>query len=213
VVKIDMRLWAMTVKETVVLREAWDVDLRLSQLGLSREGLLIARDVAMQERANATAFHCSNAPGTFSYHHGTWSIRDQFVNEEWALCRLDGIEGIRNDALKIKVAFSNVDIACDDGHIPKPRSEKGAGAERASSGGLFGHLPHYAPEPTDDFALYYLMVDQDGAAELTRPVVSSGTFTTAIERIYLSDGKDDGASLLGDDGIADDFDPQVARKS
>lgn len=208
-----MGYWAMAAKKTIVHRETWDVDLRLSELKLTRKGLLVARDVAMQERANATAFHCSNAPGTFSYHHGTWSIRDQFVDQEWTVCRLDGIEGIRNDILKIKVAFSNVDLACDDNQIPKPRSEKGAGAERASSGGLFGHLPHYAPEPIDDAALYYLMVDQDGAAELTRPVVSNGTFTSAIERIYLSDGGDDGAALLGDDDIADGFDPQVARKN
>lgn len=61
-------------------------------------------------------------------------------------------------------------------------------------------------------ALYYLMVDQNGAAELTRPVVSNGTFATPIERIYLSDGGDDGAALLGEDDIAGDFDPQVARK-
>ncbi len=204
----------MATIETVVHRELWDVDLRLSQLTLNRKGLLIVRDVAMQERSNATAFHCSNAPGTFSYHHGTWSIRDQFVDKNWAVCRLDGIEGIRNDALKIKIAFSNVDLACDDNHTPKPRSEKGAGAERAASGGLFGHLPHFAPEPTDGVALYYLMVDPNGATELTRPVVSNGTFATPIERIYLSDGgDDDGVSLLGDDDIADDFDPQVARKS
>jgi hypothetical protein len=200
--------------ETVVHRDSWDADLRLSQLKLNRKGFLVARDVAMQERGNATAFHCSNAPGTFSYHHGTWAIRDQFVNEDWVVCRRDGIEGIRNDKLKIKVAFSNVDLACDDNNIPKPRSEKGAGAERAASGGLFDSLPHYADQPSDDVALYYLMVDQDGAAELTRPVVANGTFTGAIERIYLSGGGDDGGSaLLGDDDTADDFDPQVARKS
>jgi hypothetical protein len=198
--------------ETLVHREPWDADQRLDELKLTRKGLLTARDVAMQERANATPFHCSNAPGTFSYHHGTWSVRDQFVGKEWDVCRLDGIEGIRNETLKVKVAFSNVDLACDDNHIPKPRSEKGAGAERAAGGGLFGILPHYAPEPTDDFALYYLMVDQDGAAELTRPVVSNGTFTTAIERIYLSDGGDGGTGLLGTDDVADGFDPQVARK-
>lgn len=110
----------MATIETVYRREAWDVDLRLSQLTLNRKGLLIARDVAMQERANATPFHCSNAPGTFSYHHGTWSLRDQFVDKVWTVCRLDGIEGIRNDALKIKVAFSNVDLACVDNHTPKP---------------------------------------------------------------------------------------------
>ena len=61
--------------------------------------------------------------------------------------------------------------------------------------------------------MYYLMVDQDGSAELTRPVVSNGTFETAVERIYLSDGEDDGAALLELDDVADGFDPQVARKS
>ena len=81
----------MAAIETVIHREAWDADLRLSQLMLSRTGLLIARDVAMQERANATAFHCSNSPGTFAYHHGTWSVRDQFVDEDWTVCRLDGM--------------------------------------------------------------------------------------------------------------------------
>lgn len=202
----------MTAKETIVHREAWDVDLRLSQLKLTRKGLLIARDVAMQERANATPFHCSNAPGTFSYHHGVWAIRDQFVDSKnWTVCRLDGIEGIRNDTLKLKIAFSNVDLACDDNHIPKPRSDKGAGAERAA--GLFGYLPHYATEPSDGVALYYLMTDQNGAAELTRPVVSNRTFESAIERIYLSDGGDGGAALLGTDDTADGFDPQVARKN
>src|SRR2546423_1883954 len=136
--------------ETIVHREPWDVDERLTEMKLTRTGLLTARDVALQERANATPFHCSNAPGTFSYHHGTWSIRDRFVGKEWDVCRLDGIEGIRHERLKLKIAFSNVDLACNDDHVPKPRSEKGAGAERAASGGLFGHLPHYAPEPTDD---------------------------------------------------------------
>jgi hypothetical protein len=203
----------MNAIETVVRRDEWDVDLRLSQLKLTRKGLLIVRDVAMQERANTTAFHCSNAPGTFSYHQGTWAIRDRFVDKDWAVCRLDGIEGIRNGALKIKIAFSNVDLACDDNHIPKPRSEKGAGAERAASGGLFDHLPHFAPKPADDVALYYLMVDQQGAAELTRPIVSNGTFTTAVERIYLSSGADDGVALIENDDVADGFDPQVARKA
>ena len=205
----------MAAAETIVHREAWDVDLRLSQLKLTRKGLLAARDIALQERANATLFHCSNAPGTFSYHYGTWSIRHQFVNKEWAVCRSDGIEGIRNATLKLKIAFANVDLACEDNHIPKPRSDKGAGAERAASGGLFPGTPHYyaVTEPTDDAALYYLMVDQDGAAELTGPIVSKKTFATAIERIYLSDGGDGGAALLGNDDIADGFDPQVARKS
>ena len=57
------------------------------------------------------------------------------------------------------------------------------------------------------------MVDQDGAAELTRPVVSGGTFIAAIERIYLSKDDDEDPSVFGEDtGPVSDFDPQVVRK-
>lgn len=202
--------------ETVVVREPWDVDRRLSEMDLTRAGLLAARDVAVLESANATAFHPANAPGTFSYHYGTWSLRDQFVGKAgWVLDRADGIEAIRNDRLKLKVAFCNVDEACNDFHSPKPRSEKGAGAKRACGGSLFGELPQFAARPAGDYALYYLMVDENGAAELTRPVVKAGTFV-AIERLYLSDGGDDGLKLLGEDsdgGSAAHFDPQVIRKA
>jgi hypothetical protein len=199
--------------ETRVFREPWDVDQRLNQLDLSRKGLLTARDVAISERSNATDFHPANAPGTFGYHHGTWGIRNEFVGDRWIVDRSDGIEAIWNEELQIKVAYCNVDTACNDDHIPKPRSEKGAGAERASGTPLFGSLPQYAPRPAGGTVLYYLMVDQNGAAELTRPVVSGGTFIAAIERIYLSKGDDDDPAMLGEDtGPVSDFDPQVVRK-
>ena len=58
------------------------------------------------------------------------------------------------------------------------------------------------------------MVAQDGAAELTRPVIKNGTFIAAIERIFLR-GPDDEDLILPDDetdGIADNFDPLIVRK-
>jgi hypothetical protein len=58
------------------------------------------------------------------------------------------------------------------------------------------------------------MVDEKGAAELTRAVVSGGTFSSYIQRIYLSDGSDltlDKLPLDNDDAVTD-FDPQVTRK-
>ncbi|PBB40614.1 MAG: hypothetical protein E5V89_00960 [Mesorhizobium sp.] len=204
----------MALVETKIYRDQWDVDLRLSQMGLSRAKLLAAVAVAMNERANATPFHPVNAAGTFAYQHGVWAIRNEFVGGMWVEDKTDGVEGIRNDTLKIKVAFSNVDLACRDDHIPKPRSTKGAGAERASNGAmLFADLPHYAPKPAEGLALYYLMVDESGAAELTRAVVKAGKFNDPIERIYLSKGGDEGDVLLTDnDDVANDFDPQVARR-
>ena len=145
---------------------------------------------------------------------GWWALRDQFVGEIWSVDRDNSVEAIRNDNREVKIAFANVSIACDDEQKPKPRSPKGAGAERACIGNLFENLPEYAQPPTGEWATYYLMVDEKGAAELTRPVISGDTFSAYIERIYLSDGGDfDEETLSFDDGdIKDDFDPLVARK-
>lgn len=205
----------MAMAETVILRELWEVVPRLQQLGLNKNKLLEVRDIALHEGSNATAFHAANAAGTYSYHGGTWGLRDRFVGDDWVLDRSNGVETIKNEKLKVIVAFSNVDLTCNDAHIPQPRTKKGSGAERAMTPDIFGGtLPQYAPVPTGEWQFFYLMVDVDGGCELTRPVVKGGKFTSAIERIYLFEGDDDdGASLrkTGPDDIID-FDPQIVRK-
>lgn len=203
--------------ETVVLREPWDVDRRLAQLELDRVKLLRIRDVARLSASNATPFHAANAAGTFAYQDGTFSLRDMYVGvgSRWVLDRSNSIEAIRNEALKTRLAFANVDLACNDDQGPKPRSGKGAGAERACLGNLFGiDLKQYAPSVSELFAGYYLMVDENGATELTRPVIKGRTFSAYVERIYLSDGSDEGLDKLtfDDSDSATDFDPQVVRK-
>ena len=159
----------MDAIETTILRQAGEIDPRLAELGLTKNGLLEVRDVALSEGANATAFHAANAAGTYAYHEATWALRDRFVGGDWVLDRSDGVETIKNDKLKIKVAFSNVDRACNTFQVPKPRTKKGAGAERAVGADLFGGLPHYAPRQSGEWSFYYLMVDQNGAAELRDP--------------------------------------------
>jgi hypothetical protein len=200
--------------QTTILHEAWEIEPRLAELGLTKKGLLEVRDVALSEGANATAFHAANAAGTYAYHEATWALRDRFVGADWVLDRSDGVETIKNDKLKIKVAFSNVDQACNTFQIPKPRTKKGAGAERAVGADLFGGLPHYAPRQSDEWSFYYLMVDQNGAAELTRPVMRGGTFIAAIERIYLSSGGGNDELEISDttNDVAIEFEPQIARK-
>lgn len=204
----------MDVVETKVWKEPWDVDRRLTEIGLRRDGLLRVVIEALSSAADATPFHPANAAGTFAYQSGTWALRDAFVGDAWQVDRSDAVEAIKNDALKIKIIFANVDLACDDDQPPKARSRKGAGAERACSGNLFGYLPQYAAKPMAGWATYYLMVDADGAAELSRTVIKGSNFDTPIERIYLSGGmKFDGEGLSLDEGdVAEDFDPQVARK-
>ena len=63
-------------------------------------------------------------------------------------------------------------------------------------------------------AFYYLMVDDMGRAELTRPKISGKTFEGAVERIFLLPEGDEEDMLLNldDDGIAEEFEPKIVRK-
>ncbi|NQU57811.1 MAG: hypothetical protein HQ513_11290, partial [Rhodospirillales bacterium] len=124
------------------------------------------------------------------------------------------VEAISNETTKVKVVFQNVDIACDDSKKPQPRSGKGAGSERVAMPNLFGVLPEYAPTQEGGWLVYYLMVDANGASELSRPVIKGKKFAAFPERIYLSLGGDemDKKPLSLDDDVADDFDPEVIRK-
>lgn len=198
--------------QTQVHRDLASVDVRLSELDVERSKLLKVAAVARNEAANVTPFHCANAAGTLAYQHGTWALRHEFVGDGWKPAQLNGVEVIRHDELKIRIAFANVDVACDDNHTPKPRSPKGGGSERACMGNLFGYLPHYAPRPSGE-ATYYLMLDENGAVELSRPIIKGGTFSAVVERIYLSDGGDLGVDQFFDDkDIAEVPDPQIVRK-
>lgn len=132
---------------------------------------------------------------------------------DWVLDRSNGVETIRNKELKVIVGFCNVDLACVDWHDPQPRTKKGSGVERTAS--LFPNLPLYAPRQTGEWQFFYLMVDEKGAVELSRPVIKLGRFTAMVERIYLSNGSDDdGTGITKDmpDAVVE-FDPQIARKA
>lgn len=201
---------------TKILHEPWEVDQRLAEMNLTRSGLLKVRDIALGAAADVTPFHCANAAGTFSYHYGVFALRDGHLGKLWEMARPNNVEVIRNPSVKVMAGFSNVHLACDDHDEPKPRSEKGAGAERVTyQASLFGDLPHYAERPeADAWSMYYLMVDASGRAEFSRPVVKDGTYKGFIERLYLSNGDDlGGRGLLLDGDIAEGFDPQVVRKA
>lgn len=201
--------------ETVVLKDNTDVEARLAAIGVDRKRLLDVVRVGVSAGADATPFHAANAAGTLAYHLGTWALRDKFVGGDWVLDRKNGIESIKNETTKVKIVFQNVDVAASDTKKPKPRSNKGPGSEEACSANLFDiPLPEYAPRQDDEYALYYLMADERGAAELTRPVVKNDTFSAYVERIYLSDGSDFELTEddFNNDDAIDEFDPQVARK-
>lgn len=197
--------------ESKTIKEPWDVDRRLSELGLKRQPLLNVVATAVSAGADATPFHPANAAGTLSYQHGTWALRSENLADGWEIDRSAGVEAIRKGI--VRVVYTNVDIACDDEQKPQPRSRKGSGSERVCNGSLFDHLPEYAPQADEKVETYFLMVDDTGAAELTRPIIKAGRFSAYVERIYLSEGGD-GLEIgdFGRDDAADGFNPQVVRK-
>lgn len=201
--------------ETKIFKGADDVDHRLRELGLTREPLIRVVRAASAERANVTELHAANAAGTFAYHHGIAALRREFIGGGWTIDRHDSIESIFNEERNIKISLCNVDVACGRTH-PRPRSDKGAGAERAAEPYLFSELKEYAPQlqPFKGHAFYYLMLDPQGRAELTRPVVSNGTFVGAVERILFLEEREKEVVLLPLDtaDVADGFDPQIVRK-
>jgi len=216
-----INIWYSNMIESKVLHEHWDIDRRLSEMKLDRVALLAVRDISIAAASNATPFHPANAAGTFSYQEGTWALRDKIVGADWTLDRSESVEVIKNEELNIKIGFCNVDRACNGHQGPKPRSRKGTGTERICSGNeyqadLFGEsAKHFVLERSDKGATYYLMVDKNGAVELTMPIFKGATFSGYVERIFLSNGDDlDAVNMAFDDDgdRADDFDPLVARK-
>ena len=203
----------MIVKETRMFKAQYDVDRRLAEIALTRDRLQVVVATALSAAADATLFHPRGAAGVLAYLYGVYGLRDQFSNE-WDVCRLDGVEMIQNSSIKVRVGYSNVDKACDDDHDPQARRRKGSGTERACQGNLFEFLPWQLPKSEGEWTTYFLMVDPNGAAELSRPMVIGDNFGPFIERIYVTDGLEfDDEGLLFDEGdVVDDFDPKVIRR-
>lgn len=193
-----------------------DAPAKLRSMGLDRDKLIRVGAVAIGQANNVTPNFATNAWGTLAHHYGLAELRNQFVGPTWKIDRSENIESIIDEANMRKVTFQNVDVAMAKSD-PKPRSPKGAGAERACEGnlGLFPDAPIYAPAMDEKYEVWSLMVDQAGNMEFSRPVVEGGTFTICRERIFLADTDDwlgPRPDDSGDVGIADDFEVEVSIK-
>lgn len=190
---------------------------KLEAMNLDRDAIIRVAAVAIGQANNVTRNFARNAWGTLSYHYGIAELRNQFVGPIWKADVSDGIESIVDERAKRKVTFQNVDVAMGN-QDPKPRSPKGAGAERACKGNLplFPDAPRFAPEDTDKYELWALMVDDAGNLELSRPVIAGGTFSICRERILIADANDWLGPDMGrggdNDDIADDFEVRVSKK-
>lgn len=197
----------MNLVQTAI-HQGLSMEQRLVELGLNKESLEKVATVATGARNDSTANDPANAPGTFSYIYGTRTLREEFVGEAWGIDQTESVEAIRNNNLDIRVIFQNVDIACVEEIMPRPRSRKGAGSERVCQGNLFSEFP--IPEE-NGCATYYLMLAQDGAFELSRPVVRGGKFEAFVERIFIATEDSLDMNILSEPSI-DELDIDVTRK-
>jgi hypothetical protein len=192
-------------------------DLYLAGLELDREKLIAAGHHALAAAATASPLHPSNAAGMFAYMDGVKGLRAENLGGNWEIFTKEGVEGISNESLKLRVVFANVNQACRDAS-PKARSRKGAGSERVACGDMFEaagiDLPVSVIKFSGDHKTYYLMVDQSGAMELSLPVVKNGQFVSCIDRVFLIEGGDLDAVDFGIDEPNDgqDLDIVVSRK-
>lgn len=194
------------------INDPYEGDTHLAKLELERSRLIAAGHHALASRASASPLHPSNAAGYFSYADGVKGLRAENMGENWRFFRSEGVEGICNEELKLRVLFANVHEACG-GVSPQARSRKGAGSERVACGDMFDaagvDLPISVVKFHGDYKTYYLMVDQCGAMELSLPIVKGGNFLRCVERIFLIDANDLDEIDFSDDEAADDSDLDI----
>lgn len=212
----ERKVLSMNHRMPLVISEESQCDARLAELSLDRRSLISAGEYALRALSSAQPLHPSNTAGTLAYFDGVLGLRSELIGEEWKFFRSEGMEGIVNERLKLKVFFANVLVACTK-ETPKARSRKGPGAERVSgSADLFSlngiDMPITVPQSTTPYQTYFLMVDVSGSMELSRPIISRGNFLRCEERIFLRYGLEldiDDIDLHGPD---DDYDVVVTRK-
>jgi hypothetical protein len=183
------------MQTTQTLQSEVDIIIKLSELRLSREGLIACAEAAISASADVTSNHPNNSCGTYRYHEGTASLRDLFVGVDgWEKETTNNIEAIFNKELGIRVVFKNVDRACSELYLPQPISpQKSASKRSIQTNSLFA--PDAIPltfAPVKDYGVktYYLLVsetDEEIYAELSliTEVTDAGFFSGISERVFI----------------------------
>lgn len=202
---------------TNVVDDEAGVDRRLRDFGFNRDQFIAIADVAKKWVDDASPLMPLNAPGLLAYIHGVAELRQQLLDDEWIVDRAFGIEGVVNERLGMRIAFQNVDRACDPIWKPRPRTAKGNGAESISGPTLFEHFG-IEPGPVgfvkaDGLATYYVMVGEDGGVELSCPVVENGLFTNFAERVFIRGAGSDWDESIDVQVSTEDFDVPVSFKN
>lgn len=171
----------------ILKEKEFEAKSRLKSLDITLEQIPTIAKQAIGERYRAVANHPKNAPGQFAYLEGVKSMRDLLVDgTKWHKLSENNLELIENRDKKIRLAYQNVDYACNKFNDPQPLSKKGSASARAVSSNqlaLFGEDDESAKSST----WFICVSEKDGVinAELCLPKsISSGLFDGFHERIF-----------------------------
>ena len=203
---------------TALVQGESNVASRLADFGLVPAQLLAVGVTARTWADDASPLMPINAPGTLAYMYGVGELRQQLLDGLWTVDRTCGIEAVINRERRLRIAFQNVDRACDPIFAPNPRSAKGSAAENLCGPTLFEYAGVEAGPLTgvmqDGVPTYYLMVGEDGSVELSHPVISNGSYAHFHERILITPPDNDWVDDINlETGPLDDFDIQVRFKA
>ncbi|WP_275789899.1 hypothetical protein [Pararhizobium gei] len=207
--------------ETTIIDGPDEVRAFLQTMNLSVNGVLAIRDIAYVHLTDTSPLMARNAAGTLAYHYGLGEMRVQFLGKHWEICVEGGIEAIEDPSRNVRLVYQNVDVSCSRVTAPKPRTDKGAGTERECESSLFEYYGVSAPQKVRAVhggkSVYFVMVDDRGAVEISRPVIEDGKFTKFITRVFVSDGsditKEKDLPVVSLSEPVDDFEVTVRRRS
>lgn len=203
---------------TAIVQGEASVEARLADFGMVPAQLLAVGTMARAWADDASPLMPINAPGTLAYIYGVRELRQQLLDGAWTVDRTCGIEAVINRDRRLRIAFQNVDRACDPIFAPNPRSAKGSASESLCGPTLFEYAGVEAGPLTgvmqDGVPTYYLMVGEDGSVELSHPVISNGSYAHFHERILITPPDNDWLDEISPEtGPVEDFDIPVRFKS
>lgn len=200
----------------VVRVEELDVNARLRQLGLTREGLIGVLRACVYGFGDCTDNDPPSAKGYETWRYGTRSFREVLLPGDSDWQKDDALPSIRNAKRHIRIIVLNTDDQTGNpNHKARPlnRLPRGSFHERAIKGEWLPGLPiPFADDPKDDVWYFCVYINGDTVqAELSSPDRIDGGFVAEWrERIILmkpGDWRDTlGIDPEGDTGPDIEFD-------
>ncbi len=208
-----MKLATPLIREEIAEIHPW-----LQDMGLADVNFESVAKAMMGEYADDNPFYSRAKAGTYAFHQGLYSIRQEVVGQDdWVIFKSSkNLEGVRSDSRKTVILIAGVTSACSD-RDPIKRTKCGSATEEVGGqqGMLFEDLPLSVPLSKGDDTHYWFMADEDGNAEISRPIIKKGVYVGFIERnkIVFADGDDFDETAFGTDDAVNDFDIDVVRKA